>query len=128
MSGVSKRLLHTHSPPHVNYLLPSQLCTGGAPVFPSEAKMINDAFCNSKTTVFYGSTESEPISSISTHDLALTSQKQMGTGLPVGTIHLKTTTLILDKTEKEHFFESFTPLAQSQTSRWLSLHENSPTS
>ena len=28
----------------------------------------------------------------------------------------------------EHFFESFTPLAQSQTSRWFSLHENSPTS
>lgn len=75
--------------------LPQKICTGGAPVFPNEAILINKTFPKSKSLVFYGSTESEPISSINTIDLATTSSIQMEKGLPVGQIHPKTQTKIL---------------------------------
>lgn len=90
--------------------LPEQICTGGAPVFPDEANQINSAFPKSRTTIFYGSTESEPISSIDTIELANTTNEQMSIGLPVGTIHPMTETLILNKNCKEYQFDSIEEL------------------
>lgn len=85
---------------------PTKLYTGGAPVFPNEAKLLNKAFYPNETLIFYGSTESEPISSISTFELEKTPNEQMEKGLPVGNIHPKTNTLILDKNCKKHHFDS----------------------
>lgn len=96
-----------------NQHIPEQICTGGAPVFPNEAIQINKAFPASKTTVFYGSTESEPISSINTTDLAITTDEQMNIGLPVGKIHPLTETLILNKKCKDHQFESIEILKEN---------------
>ncbi len=44
--------------------------TGGAPVFPNKAQVYTQAFPNAKSTIVYGSTEAEPISSIDAADLA----------------------------------------------------------
>ncbi len=58
--------------------------TGGAPVFPSKAKVYAQAFPNAKSTIVYGSTEAEPISTIDA--LALASQMNLSNkGLLVGT-------------------------------------------
>lgn len=46
-----------------------KIFTGGAPVFPSEAKMYEEAFPKTEIEIVYGSTEAEPISSISTKEL-----------------------------------------------------------
>lgn len=43
--------------------------TGGAPVFPNEAAIYAKAFPSAKIEIVYGSTEAEPISSISVQDL-----------------------------------------------------------
>lgn len=41
-----------------------KIITGGAPIFPDDAKIITSAFPNSNIEIWYGSTEAEPISSI----------------------------------------------------------------
>jgi acyl-CoA synthetase (AMP-forming)/AMP-acid ligase II len=74
---------------------PKNIFTGGAPVFPNEAELINKGFPNSNSTVFYGSTESEPISKINTKELEVATPDQLEKGLPVGQIHVKTETRIL---------------------------------
>ena len=56
--------------------------TGGAPVFPAEARLYLTAFAKAKTTIVYGSTEAEPISSIPADALAKTAIR--AEGLPVG--------------------------------------------
>lgn len=64
--------------------LPIQkIITGGAPVFPMEAKLFTKALPNVKTTIVYGSTEAEPISAI---DAFVLSQEnpQFNHGLLVG--------------------------------------------
>ena len=57
--------------------------TGGAPVFPNEALLYTKAFQNATCTIVYGSTESEPISSIVATDL-ITRKNELTKGLPVG--------------------------------------------
>ena len=59
---------------------------GGAPVFPAEANTIKAAFPDAKATVLYGSTEAEPISSVSADRLAYSDPSTDG-GLLVGTLH-----------------------------------------
>ncbi len=60
--------------------------TGGAAVFPDEAQLYNKAFPNTAITVIYGSTEAEPISSITAEDL-VTNRAALTQGLPVGKVH-----------------------------------------
>ena len=60
-----------------------KIFTGGAPVFPQEAKLIGDAFPNAQFKIVYGSTEAEPISSTMRHTLLNTDLENDG-GLFVG--------------------------------------------
>jgi len=64
--------------------------TGGAPVFPNEAKLYNAAFSGSTVSIVYGSTEAEPISEI---DSKILEAENLKKGLLVGAIndglHLK---------------------------------------
>lgn len=46
-----------------------KIFTGGAPVFPKSAKLLQDKFIGCDVEVVYGSTEAEPIASISTREL-----------------------------------------------------------
>jgi len=59
-----------------------KIVTGGAPVFPSEAKYYLKAFPKARGKVVYGSTEAEPISTIHIEDLVM--QEFVGEGLLVG--------------------------------------------
>ncbi len=66
--------------------LPSltKIFTGGAPVFPSEAKLYLKAFPEAKIEIVYGSTEAEPISAILAKDLVKMDETVSGQGLKVG--------------------------------------------
>ncbi|MBL1278702.1 MAG: AMP-binding protein [Fluviicola sp.] len=75
-----------------------KIFTGGAPVFPDEADLYNKAFPDSKTTIVYGSTEAEPISSIDSKELA--KNNQLSVGLPVGTPYHKTDLVIIKISEE----------------------------
>ena len=46
-----------------------RIFTGGAPVFSKSAKLLQEKFVDCDVEIVYGSTEAEPISSISTHEL-----------------------------------------------------------
>lgn len=46
-----------------------KIFTGGAPVFPKSAKLFQDKFTGCDIEIVYGSTEAEPIASISTKEL-----------------------------------------------------------
>lgn len=62
--------------------------TGGAPVFPSEAKLYLDAFTSAKAMIVYGSTEAEPISSIDAKQLVYDTS-ELENGLLVGELYHK---------------------------------------
>lgn len=72
--------------------------TGGAPVFPSQAKTLVKGFSNAKVNIVYGSTESEPISSIEAKDL-LVRENELKNGLPVGKIYHKAEVCVIKITE-----------------------------
>ncbi|HLP54354.1 MAG TPA: AMP-binding protein [Fluviicola sp.] len=64
----------------------TKVFTGGAPVFPKEATLYKQAFPDALVEIVYGSTESEPISSIDAVEFTRSddwSVAQLG-GLPVG--------------------------------------------
>lgn len=69
--------------------------TGGAPVFPSEAQLYQKAFPNAAINIVYGSTEAEPISSISASELSQ-SPANLPDGLPVGQPFSKTELRIIE--------------------------------
>ena len=71
-----------------NTTLPSlkKLLTGGAPVFPAEARLFCRAFPEADIRVAYGSTEAEPISVISASVLTHVEAGGLA-GLPVGKVH-----------------------------------------
>jgi acyl-CoA synthetase (AMP-forming)/AMP-acid ligase II len=77
-----------------------EIYTGGAPVFSSEANIYREAFPDSDIKIIYGSTEAEPISSISANQLIKQSDKQ-NLGLPVGNIHPQTKLKII-KLDNSH--------------------------
>jgi acyl-CoA synthetase (AMP-forming)/AMP-acid ligase II len=85
-----------------------KIFTGGGPVFPDEASLFEKAFPNSNSKIVYGSTEAEPISSISANELKV-NQNDISKGLPVGKVYAKTQLKIIPftkdsipkKTEKE---------------------------
>lgn len=71
-----------------------KIFTGGAPVFPREAATLAQAFPDSDIQIVYGSTEAEPISTISAHELKLQAGQALQ-GLDVGIPYRKTEVLIL---------------------------------
>ena len=78
-----------------------QIITGGGPLFPSQACLINKAFSQANGLVVFGSTEAEPISSISMQQLAITSTETMQQhGLPVGSIHSSAAVAIVPFTKE----------------------------
>jgi len=70
--------------------------TGGAPVFPSEAKIYDEAFPNARVEVVYGSTEAEPISSINVKLLGQAQADLSQKGLNVGVPYRKAEIKIID--------------------------------
>lgn len=65
-----------------------QVITGGGPVFPEQAKVVGQAFKYASATVVYGSTEAEPISTISMQNLSANNAVVLQQkGLPVGSVH-----------------------------------------
>ena len=60
-----------------------RMFTGGAPVFPKLAKFLQEKFIGCKVEIVYGSTEAEPIASISTSEL-LDFKADIKDGLYVG--------------------------------------------
>ena len=62
-----------------------KIFTGGAPVFPAEAAMYEEAFPSANITIVYGSTEAEPVSTINVKSL-LSAKDYFEQGLPVGKI------------------------------------------
>ena len=77
--------------------------TGGAPVFPDEAKLYMEAFQGTDVQIVYGSTEAEPISSISARNLIFENQNLHG--LNVGKIYEKTLLKIVPIKEEQLSFK-----------------------
>ncbi len=75
-----------------------KLFTGGAPVFPSEAKLYCNAFPDTDSIIAYGSTEAEPISSISAKTLS--QNETLDSGLPVGQLYPNAEVRIIKSTEE----------------------------
>lgn len=71
-----------------------KIYTGGAPVFPSEAALYQEALPEQEIHIVYGSTEAEPISSISMSDL-LAQASDLPLGLAVGQVFEDTDLRIL---------------------------------
>lgn len=61
-----------------------KLFTGGGPVFPSEASLFQMAFPETRCEIVFGSTEAEPISTITAEKLSAFSGDARMKGLPVG--------------------------------------------
>jgi acyl-CoA synthetase (AMP-forming)/AMP-acid ligase II len=74
-----------------------RIFTGGGPVFPDEAKKINEYLSPDNLTVIYGSTEAEPISIIKGDKL---SNSDIIDGLCVGVIHEKVAVKIIQITDQ----------------------------
>lgn len=90
-----------------------KIFTGGAPVFPKSAKLLQEKFVDCDLEIVYGSTEAEPIASISTKEL-LEFQGDVKDGLyagkPIDDINIK---IIKPSNESIEDFES----------TWLSIGE-----
>lgn len=78
----------------------SKLFTGGAPVFPEDAKKIETAFPNANLNIVYGSTEAEPISTCSSKDLIMEEDNILRKGLYVGELHPKLELKIIEIRDK----------------------------
>jgi acyl-CoA synthetase (AMP-forming)/AMP-acid ligase II len=61
-----------------------KIFTGGAPVFPTEARIYDQAFPGAMIQVVYGSTEAEPISAIDVKELVKNEKSILEKGLNVG--------------------------------------------
>ncbi len=94
---------------HYNLAGLTEVFTGGAPVSPQMAVAIQKRF--PQTIVAYGSTEAEPISSISIKELAEYNDREPK-GIPVGKLHEDIQLKIIPVTDK--------PIAPN-TDEWLSL-------
>lgn len=90
-----------------------RIYTGGAPVFPFQAKRLLNAFPSSQINIVYGSTEAEPISMINAVDLAQ-SKIQATDGLPVGQIYTGATVYIIPVSDKQVLIDSEEELVQLQ--------------
>lgn len=82
-----------------------RMFTGGAPVFPDEAVLYRKAFPDCNTTIVYGSTEAEPISSITSNELA-EKHLDLHSGLDVGLPYRLTRVKIIPMSEEPLQFET----------------------
>lgn len=87
--------------------------TGGAPVFPQEAIIYNAAFPTTSIEIVYGSTEAEPISSISAKALINEKENVVKNGLKVGTIYHKAEVKVIRITE-----ETITCETEQELEKW----------
>ncbi len=78
-----------------------KIFTGGAPVFPTQAARFKKAFPDTIISVVYGSTEAEPMSSITANEL-MVRHNDLSKGLPVGVPYHKAEIQILDLQVKDH--------------------------
>ena len=76
-----------------------RIFTGGAPVFPDQAKKMSEGFRGASIQIVYGSTEAEPISSIFADELARR-ENELERGLPVGKPYHGTSVRILPVTNE----------------------------
>lgn len=74
-----------------------RILTGGAPVFPSEAKVYRDAFPHAHIGIVYGSTEAEPMSMIAVDELIASETES---GLNVGKVERCATVKIVPISEE----------------------------
>jgi len=74
-----------------------RILTGGSPVFPDMAKQISTTFAQAECVIAYGSTEAEPISTLSMRELA--ANASMTNGLCVGPINEKIKLKIIKPTQ-----------------------------
>jgi acyl-CoA synthetase (AMP-forming)/AMP-acid ligase II len=72
-----------------------KIFTGGAPVFPNEGTLYKKAFPEAEIKIVYGSTEAEPISSISVENLIKEGKNNLQKGLIVGIPYHKTDVKII---------------------------------
>ncbi|HEU4719197.1 MAG TPA: AMP-binding protein [Bacteroidia bacterium] len=79
--------------------------TGGAPVFPFQAERMKKGLPGSSVEIVYGSTEAEPISTISAEEL-ISEKNKSEKGLCVGKPYHGTTVRILPVTEKIRSFRT----------------------
>lgn len=77
-----------------------KIFTGGAPVFPKEARLYVKAFPNARIEIVYGSTEAEPISSIRAVDLLNNQSDLIEGGLQVGVPYRKALVRIISITNE----------------------------
>lgn len=77
-----------------------KIFTGGAPVFPAEAALYEQAFPGVAIEIVYGSTEAEPISAISSRQLLATTGPELSRGLPVGLPYRKAHVRIIRITDE----------------------------
>ena len=85
---------------NIRFTKVQKVFTGGAPVFPNESALYLNAFPDAISTIVYGSTEAEPISSITADNLSATN-KDLPYGLPVGRVYHKTNLKIIKISEKD---------------------------
>lgn len=77
-----------------------KIFTGGAPVFPNEASVYEKAFPNTSIQIVYGSTEAEPISSVTSADLIKETETSFTKGLLVGKPYHKAEVKIIPITDE----------------------------
>ncbi|MEO5644262.1 MAG: AMP-binding protein [Bacteroidia bacterium] len=77
-----------------------KIFTGGAPVFPGEAKIYHTAFPDAQVQIVYGSTEAEPISAIDVNELVKNTNNILEEGLNVGQPDQSATVKIIKITEE----------------------------
>ena len=87
-----------------------KIFTGGAPVFPKSAKILQEKFVDCDVEIVYGSTEAEPIASISAREL-IEFRGDLKSGLLVGTPIDDINVKIITPTDKpiEDFENSWLP-------------------
>ncbi len=83
-----------------------KIFTGGAPVFPNEAKLLKEAFYHSSVNIVYGSTEAEPISIVNAKDIVKSKDVLSEKGLFVGQLHKNTKLKIIQI--KDEIIENIT--------------------
>ena len=105
---VSKHL----SKNNIRLPLVKKIFTGGAPVFPHEAAVYHSAFPAAKVEVVYGSTEAEPISSITVNELVKEKDRVLQKGLNVGMPYRKTEVKIIAMTEENISVKSESELSE----------------
>ncbi len=93
----------------------TRIITGGAPVFMAEATIYCEAFPDATIEIVYGSTESEPISSISAFQLIKENNKNSLRGLPVGRVDKNTSVKIIPVTDASLHLHADEELSELQS-------------